>query len=192
MPYLPLAAARDGDRRSRTPATRAASAAAGRRPMNAHPVRNPIVARHRRAGRSLILLASDLRDRARDPAGGDPAASTSRSRTVNRWQPGEQFGRTGAGLIARIPFIDRIVWVDKRVLDVDLDNQPVLSTDQLRLEVDAFARFRVVDPLQMVRHRAAAEDARRRPAPPAVRLGAAQRARQAAVRRVAQPRARRR
>ena len=52
------------------------------------------------------------------------------------------FGRTGAGLIARIPFVDRIVWVDKRVLDVDLDNQQVLSTDQLRLEVDAFARFR--------------------------------------------------
>lgn len=72
-------------------------------------------------------------------------------RTINQWQAGEQFGTTtGAGLIAKIPFIQRIVWVDKRVLDIDLENQPVLSTDQLRLEVDAFARFRVVDPLQMV------------------------------------------
>jgi modulator of FtsH protease HflC len=71
-------------------------------------------------------------------------------RTVNNWAPGQDFGRTGAGLIARIPFIDKIVWVDKRVLDVDLDNQQVLSTDQLRLQVDAFARFRVVDPLKMV------------------------------------------
>lgn len=71
-------------------------------------------------------------------------------RTVNRYQAGEQFGRSGAGLIARVPFIDRIVWVDKRVLDVELDNQQVLSTDQLRLEVDAFARFRVIDPLKMV------------------------------------------
>ncbi|UIJ45319.1 protease modulator HflC [Sphingomonas cannabina] len=71
-------------------------------------------------------------------------------RTVNAWRQGEEFGRTGAGLIARIPFIDRIVWVDKRVLDVDLDNQPVLSTDQLRLQVDAYARFRVIDPLRMV------------------------------------------
>jgi membrane protease subunit HflC len=71
-------------------------------------------------------------------------------RTVNAWQPNLDFGNTGAGVIARIPFVDRIVWVDKRVLDVDLDNQPVLSTDQLRLQVDAYARFRVVDPLKMV------------------------------------------
>lgn len=68
---------------------------------------------------------------------------------VNRWQPNEQLGRTGAGVIARVPFVDRIVWVDKRVLDVDLENQPVLSTDQLRLQVDAYARFRVIDPLKM-------------------------------------------
>ncbi|HEU4961148.1 MAG TPA: protease modulator HflC [Sphingomonas sp.] len=71
-------------------------------------------------------------------------------RTVNAWQPGQVFGRSGAGLIARIPFVDRLVWVDKRILDVDYDNQQVLSSDQLRLEVDAYARFRVVDPLKMV------------------------------------------
>ena len=71
-------------------------------------------------------------------------------RTVNAYQSNEVFGRTGAGLIARIPFIDRLVWVDKRVLDVEQPNQQVLSSDQLRLEVDAFARFRVVDPLRMV------------------------------------------
>ncbi|UZK71038.1 protease modulator HflC [Sphingomonas sp. S1-29] len=70
--------------------------------------------------------------------------------TVNAWRPNQAFGNTGAGLIAKIPFIDRVVWVDKRVLDIELDNQPVLSTDQLRLQVDAFARFRVVNPLQMV------------------------------------------
>lgn len=71
-------------------------------------------------------------------------------RTVNAYQQGEEFGRTGAGPDLRIPFIDRIVWVDKRVQGITLENQPVLSTDQLRLEVDAFARFRVVDPLRMV------------------------------------------
>lgn len=71
-------------------------------------------------------------------------------RTVNAYKTGEQFGRTGAGVIFRIPFVDRIVWVDKRVLDVELPNEPVLSTDQLRLEIDAYARFRVVDPLRMV------------------------------------------
>jgi membrane protease subunit HflC len=71
-------------------------------------------------------------------------------RLINQWQPGQPIGRTGAGVIARIPFIDKIVWVDKRVLDADLDNTLVLSTDQLRLNVDAFARFRIVDPLRAV------------------------------------------
>lgn len=71
-------------------------------------------------------------------------------RTVNVWHQGEVFGRTGAGLIARIPFVDKLVWVNKRVLDVDYDNQQVLSSDQLRLEVDAYARFRIIDPLKAV------------------------------------------
>ncbi|CAN5623922.1 protease modulator HflC [soil metagenome] len=71
-------------------------------------------------------------------------------RTINAYRKGERFGDTGAGLIARIPFIDKIVWVDKRILDVDYDNQQVLSSDQLPLEVDAYARFRVIDPLKMV------------------------------------------
>lgn len=67
---------------------------------------------------------------------------------VNRYQAGEALGQTGAGLIARVPFFDRIVWLDKRVLDVDLDNISVLSTDQRPLEVDAYARFRIVDPMR--------------------------------------------
>jgi membrane protease subunit HflC len=71
-------------------------------------------------------------------------------RTINGYHRNERFGQTGAGLIARVPFIDRIVWVDKRVLDVEQENQQVLSADQLPLEVDAYARFRVVDPLKMV------------------------------------------
>ncbi len=71
-------------------------------------------------------------------------------RLVNQWQPGQRIGNDGAGLIARVPFIDKIVWVDKRVLDADLDNTLVLSTDQLRLNVDAYARFRIVDPLKAV------------------------------------------
>jgi membrane protease subunit HflC len=70
-------------------------------------------------------------------------------RIVNRYRAGDSFGGVGAGLAARIPFIEQIVWIDRRILSVDLQNQPVLSTDQLRLQVDAFARFRVTDPLRM-------------------------------------------
>ena len=69
----------------------------------------------------------------------------------NAYSPRQEFGHTGAGLIARIPFIDHIVWVDKRVLDFDMKGQSVLSADQVRLEVDAFARYRIVDPLRMYR-----------------------------------------
>ncbi|QIK96643.1 protease modulator HflC [Sphingomonas sp. HDW15A] len=70
-------------------------------------------------------------------------------RIVNNFKQGEKFGERGAGLNAKIPFIENIVWIDKRVRDLDMDAQQVLSTDQRRLEVDAFARYRVVDPLRM-------------------------------------------
>ena len=70
---------------------------------------------------------------------------------LNRYRPNETFGQSGAGLAARIPFLEQIVWIDKRILSIDMENQQVLSTDQLRLQVDAYARYRIVDPLQMYR-----------------------------------------
>lgn len=71
-------------------------------------------------------------------------------RIANPYRPNEAFGGTGAGLIAKIPFIDEVIWIDKRIRDVDMDTQLVTSTDQLRLNVDAYARYRIVDPLRMV------------------------------------------
>jgi membrane protease subunit HflC len=76
---------------------------------------------------------------------GDPV------RVINHFHPGEQFGDTGAGLSLRIPFIESLVRVDKRVLSVEMDRQQVLSSDQQRLEVDAYARYRIIDPVRMVR-----------------------------------------
>jgi membrane protease subunit HflC len=70
-------------------------------------------------------------------------------RILNRFQANKPIGTAGAGLSYRIPFVDQIVWIDKRVLAVDMESQPVLSTDQRRLMVDAFARYRIVDPLLM-------------------------------------------
>ena len=71
------------------------------------------------------------------------------NRIVNAYDAREPFGQTGAGLVAKIPFIESVVFIDKRVMDLDMPQQTVLSTDQLRLVVDAFARFRIVDPLRM-------------------------------------------
>ena len=76
---------------------------------------------------------------------GEPA------RVINRFHPNEQFGDTGAGISLRIPFIESLVRVDKRVLSVEMDRQQVLSSDQQRLEVDAYARYRIIDPVRMVR-----------------------------------------
>ncbi len=71
-------------------------------------------------------------------------------RVINRFRPNADFGQTGAGMILRIPFFERVVWIDKRVLDVDMEAQQVTSADQRRLEVDAYARFRIIDPVTMV------------------------------------------
>jgi modulator of FtsH protease HflC len=73
------------------------------------------------------------------------------NRVINRFRPDVPFGETGAGLTWRIPFIERMVRIDRRILSVDMDSQEVLSTDQLRLQVDAYARFRIIDPVRMVR-----------------------------------------
>jgi len=72
-------------------------------------------------------------------------------RVINRFNPNVDFGKTGAGLSLRIPFFERLERIDKRLLTVDMEPQQVLSTDQLRLEVDAYARFRIIDPVKMVR-----------------------------------------
>ena len=73
------------------------------------------------------------------------------NRTINKFKPGIDFGSTQAGLNWRIPVIERVVRIDRRVMAVDMERQQVLSSEQQRLEVDAYARFRVIDPVKMVR-----------------------------------------
>ena len=64
-------------------------------------------------------------------------------------KPVRILGADQAGINWRIPFAETTIMIDKRVRDLDMDKQQVLSTDQRRLEVDAFARYRVVDPLRL-------------------------------------------
>lgn len=52
------------------------------------------------------------------------------------------------GLNAKIPFIQNVVFIDRRVLDMDPPVEQVILADQKRLDVDAFARYRVTDPLR--------------------------------------------
>ena len=52
------------------------------------------------------------------------------------------------GLNFKIPFIQNVVFLDKRILNLDAPSAEVIASDQKRLIVDAFARFKIVDPLK--------------------------------------------
>ncbi len=55
------------------------------------------------------------------------------------------------GLYWRTPFIQTVEQFDRRILDLQTDEQEVIASDQKRLIVDAFARYRLTDPLQFYR-----------------------------------------
>jgi membrane protease subunit HflC len=64
-----------------------------------------------------------------------------------------RFGRpvdvvTAPGLHFKAPFIDTVIPVDKRILDLENPAQEVIASDQKRLVVDAFARYRIKNALQ--------------------------------------------
>ena len=52
------------------------------------------------------------------------------------------------GLNFKLPFVQDVVFVDKRVLSVSTKREEVVTRDQKRLMVDSFARFRIANPLQ--------------------------------------------
>ncbi len=52
------------------------------------------------------------------------------------------------GLNLKAPFIDNVIAIDKRILDLEAPAQEVIASDQKRLVVDAFARYRIHDPLR--------------------------------------------
>jgi len=68
---------------------------------------------------------------------------------------------TDPGLQMKIPFLESASYYDKRILDLDPQGQDMSLIDQRRINVDAFARYRIVDPLrfyQTVRSEAAFRD----------------------------------
>ena len=53
-----------------------------------------------------------------------------------------------AGLNFKIPFVQNVVLLDKRILNLDAPSEEIIASDQKRLIVDAFARFKIKDPLK--------------------------------------------
>lgn len=52
------------------------------------------------------------------------------------------------GLHWKIPVVESVDYFDKRILDLDTQPQEVTASDQKRIVVDAFARYRITDPLR--------------------------------------------
>lgn len=71
-------------------------------------------------------------------------------RIFNMFRPDVPYGQTGAGVQLRIPFVEQVQMIDRRVLDLDMERTQVLSNDQQRLQVDAYARYRIIDPVKLV------------------------------------------
>ncbi|HZC96122.1 MAG TPA: protease modulator HflC, partial [Bradyrhizobium sp.] len=55
---------------------------------------------------------------------------------------------TDPGLNFKAPFIDTVISIDKRILDLENPSQEVIASDQKRLVVDAFARYRIKNALR--------------------------------------------
>src|ERR1700736_6756969 len=55
---------------------------------------------------------------------------------------------TEPGLNFKIPVIDNVIYFDKRILDLENASQEVIASDQKRLVVDAFARYKIKDGLR--------------------------------------------
>jgi membrane protease subunit HflC len=55
---------------------------------------------------------------------------------------------TEPGLNFKAPFVDTVIDIDKRILDLENPSQEVIASDQKRLVVDAFARYRIKNALR--------------------------------------------
>ena len=55
---------------------------------------------------------------------------------------------TEPGLNLKVPLFQSVISIDKRILDLESPAQEVIASDQKRLVVDAFARYRIHDPLK--------------------------------------------
>jgi membrane protease subunit HflC len=71
---------------------------------------------------------------------------TQQALVVRLGQPVRVVGEPGLNL--KVPFIDSVIDIDKRILDLEAPAQEVIASDQKRLVVDAFARYRIQDPLR--------------------------------------------
>lgn len=66
---------------------------------------------------------------------------------------GEPVGTVNAdgrspGIHAKVPFFENVVQFDRRILNIEADKEEINTSDQERLVIDAFVRYRITDPLR--------------------------------------------
>jgi len=66
------------------------------------------------------------------------------------------------GLKLKVPFIQNVVYYDRRVLDLEPPVETVILSDQKRLDVDSYIRYKIVDPLRFYQTMGSEEVARSR------------------------------
>ena len=69
------------------------------------------------------------------------------------------------GLHVKVPLIDSVIYIDNRILDLENSSQEVIASDQKRLVVDAFARYKIVDALRFFQTVSSVEGANSRLSP---------------------------
>jgi membrane protease subunit HflC len=69
---------------------------------------------------------------------------------------------TEPGLNFKVPLIDNVIYFDKRILDLENASQEVIASDQKRLVVDAFARYKIKDALKFYQSVGSIEGANQR------------------------------
>ncbi len=52
------------------------------------------------------------------------------------------------GLNAKVPFVDSVVYFDRRIIDLNTAPEEMTSSDQKRVIIDAFAKYKIIDPLR--------------------------------------------
>jgi membrane protease subunit HflC len=55
---------------------------------------------------------------------------------------------TQPGLHFKVPFVENVIYLDNRILDLEAPKQEVLASDNTRIEVDSFLRYKITDPLK--------------------------------------------
>lgn len=69
---------------------------------------------------------------------------------------------TEPGLNFKVPFIDSVIFIDKRILDLEVPAQEVIASDQKRLVINGFARYHILDPLKFYQAVGSIEEANSR------------------------------